>query len=55
MNEEICEECEGSGVVIFDWCGDDETEEECDVCGGRGYLIIQVKRGVGLAKIPTDR
>ena len=39
-NEELeCGECEGSGVVTYDWGTDDEYDEDCDVCGGRGYYI----------------
>lgn len=39
-NEDMeCSECEGSGVVTYDWGTDDEYDEDCDVCGGRGYII----------------
>ena len=39
-NEEIeCSECEGSGVVTLDWGSEDEYDEDCDICGGRGYII----------------
>lgn len=39
-NEDMeCGECEGSGVVTYDWGTDDEYDEDCDVCGGRGYII----------------
>ena len=34
-----CPECEGSGVVTFDWGSEDEYDDDCDVCGGRGYII----------------
>lgn len=39
-NEELeCGECEGSGVITYDWGTDDEYDDDCDVCGGRGYII----------------
>ena len=39
-NEDMeCGECEGSGVVTYDWGTDDEYDDDCDVCGGRGYII----------------
>ena len=39
-NEDMeCSECEGSGVVTYDWGTDDEYDEDCDTCGGRGYII----------------
>ena len=37
--DEECSECEGSGVVTFDWGSEDEYDDDCDVCGGRGYII----------------
>lgn len=37
--DEECPECEGSGVVTFDWGSEDEYDDDCDVCGGRGYII----------------
>ena len=37
--DEECAECEGSGVVTFGWGSEDEYDDDCDVCGGRGYII----------------
>jgi DnaJ-class molecular chaperone len=34
-----CPECEGSGYVTFDVFTEDEYTDECDTCGGRGYII----------------
>ena len=38
-NEDIeCVECEGSGMVTYDWGTDDEYDEDCGSCGGEGYV-----------------
>ena len=37
-NEELeCGSCDGSGVVTCEWGTDEEYDDDCDVCGGRGY------------------
>ena len=38
--EYVCKICDGAGNLFFDY-GGNKTEEKCEHCDGKGYIILE--------------